>query len=254
MTSLIGSAQISRLRRHAVSVFAFIVLALLALTTTLLAQQRENSIRVSGEEIDFGYIPFGATVKHTLYIVNDADTSLRITRVNPGCGCTSIPLEKRTAEPGDTLRIDILFDSGEVRRGKFQKAPRVFTDSRLRPQIVCKLTGISFDSLRAEFKNQDIIEVRPVAVEMPRNRESDSTRIVLKNISRLTLIPRLVEASDLLEVEVPPRAIIPGREMAIDVKVKDLSDVRVDAIRESITLAFNDPDRTRITIPVKVMK
>jgi hypothetical protein len=245
------SCLLNRKSALILSALAPLVIAVLAFTKPVQAQPAENPIKVSGEEFNFGYIPFGKIVKHTLYIVNDADTSLRITKVNPGCGCTSIPLTKRTANPGDTLTVNILLDTGKFELGKFQKAPRIFTDSRKRPVITCKLTGINYDT-----DGQKLLDISPTSIELPRNRNSDTTSITLFNLSKLTLIPRLIEAPPpgLIDVSLPGQALVPGREMAVSLKINDLSSVKEDALIASFTLAFDDPNRTRLTIPIKVLK
>ncbi len=237
-----------------------LLLLLFIVTTTsgLFAQSDakapESVITVTGDTFDFGYIPFGTSIKHTLYIQNDADTSLRITKVNPGCGCTTIPLKEREVGPGGTLEVDLIIDTGKIHPGDFKKASRIYTDSRKRPQIVCNLTGHNFQPEGEE--NQRLLEIDPLSLVLPKNRASDSSMIVLTNKSQLTLIPRVIELPDpdIISVNVPAQAIIPGQRLQIDLKVNDISGVKADAILESLTLAFNDPARTRITVPIRVMK
>jgi len=66
----------------------------------------------------------------------------------------------------------------------------------------------------------------------------------------------LIEAppSDLIRIDMPSEAIVPGHALEVKITALDLNTVKVDGIYESFTVAFNDPARTRVTIPIKVMK
>ena len=73
---------------------------------------------VFSEEIhNFGSLKAGELVSFTFIFRNEGTKTLSITGVDSGCGCTEVKIEKKTIEPGQEGRIEVIYNSsGEVGR------------------------------------------------------------------------------------------------------------------------------------------
>lgn len=73
---------------------------------------------VFSEEIhNFGSLKAGELVSFTFIFRNEGTKTLTITGVDSGCGCTEVKIEKKTIEPGQEGRIEVIYNSsGEVGR------------------------------------------------------------------------------------------------------------------------------------------
>ncbi|MFQ5568166.1 MAG: DUF1573 domain-containing protein [Rhodothermales bacterium] len=76
---------------------------------------------------DFGTIEEGHEARHDFIFRNDGDAPLRLTSVQPNCGCTTPSWTRDPVPPGETGSITVVFDSRN-RPGTFVKSVRVTTD------------------------------------------------------------------------------------------------------------------------------
>ncbi|MCM8800551.1 MAG: DUF1573 domain-containing protein [Candidatus Omnitrophica bacterium] len=98
------------MRAHFLKIIIFgFVLFLIFLSLTF-AQEKNNQ-----EEDpflwDFGKIKEGEIVKHTFILNNDSDKILTISEVNTSCGCTVSQLEKKVINPGESINLEVSFNS-----------------------------------------------------------------------------------------------------------------------------------------------
>ena len=63
---------------------------------------------------------------------NPESRPITILHVNPGCGCTTAMLEKKTYAPGEKGKIEVVFD-GRGRTGLQEKTIQVFSDDSPKP-------------------------------------------------------------------------------------------------------------------------
>lgn len=98
------------------------------LTTSAFAQPK---IRFSEEIFDFGYTPEGLKAQHRYWLANDGDETLLIQRVRPTCGCTTVPLPTDRISPGDSVPLDLVFDTQKF-KGKVHKSVRIESNEKIR--------------------------------------------------------------------------------------------------------------------------
>ena len=99
---------------------------------------------VIGSAFDFGYVPSGSLLKHTVQIINRSDSLLRVVRTVPGCGCTKIPLPPRAVAPGETLTVEISLDLAKVNAGQFIKAPAILLSDPALGKVSIRLSGFGY--------------------------------------------------------------------------------------------------------------
>ncbi|MFV0554858.1 MAG: DUF1573 domain-containing protein [Mangrovibacterium sp.] len=85
--------------------------------SSLSASERANAPKVSfdTDSYDFGEIQEDAKVNHTFKLTNKGKTNLIIRKVTTSCGCTAVTPQKKVIAPGETVPLDVKFDS----KGKF---------------------------------------------------------------------------------------------------------------------------------------
>ena len=75
------------------------------------SKDRIAKIEFLEKEYDFGTITEGDSGSHDFFFVNRGNARLLINDVNSSCGCTFPAWPKGFIRPGDTGKINIIFDS-----------------------------------------------------------------------------------------------------------------------------------------------
>jgi uncharacterized protein DUF1573 len=83
---------------------------------------------VGGFDFNWGVVsPDDGPIDGFVYLKNVGDTILNITRIKPGCSCTSETLENDVLEPGDSTKLSFSLRFGSS-VGKVQKIIQIYTD------------------------------------------------------------------------------------------------------------------------------
>lgn len=115
-------------------VMLFVVLAL---GTVALASPK---ISVDAPLYDFGEVLEGIAVVHTFVLSNVGDEPLTIGDVRVSCGCTTTSLAKSTLEPGESVELQVTFDSAGF-SGEMVKNIYVESNDPAAPELVLQLVG-----------------------------------------------------------------------------------------------------------------
>jgi hypothetical protein len=91
-------------------------------------------------QYDFGTVQAGTLVKYVFIVSNSGDQTLLISRVTPGCHCTTAGGWSHKVEPGQTGQIPIQFDSGNF-RGNVTKTIMVASNDKIAPNQPLRLQG-----------------------------------------------------------------------------------------------------------------
>lgn len=97
---------------------------------------------VSEQIHDFGEVKEGILVVHTFLLRNVGDAVLTFTRP-PGipCGCTSAPLPKMTLEPGESVPLEVRFETTGYGGHRTIKYVYIYSDDPEAPQVNLALQG-----------------------------------------------------------------------------------------------------------------
>lgn len=209
----------------------------------------KEALVVSGDNFDFGYVPYRSLIKHRAMLINQCDSVIKIIKVIPGCGCTQIPMTKDQLAPGESLAVEMILDTGKIRMGFFQKAPVFLTDNRETPRVTINLSGIN---LKPDDPPPPII-LAPRTLEFRNSQPDYAGTIEITNKSQKNVVARLVSGSEYVNAELPVMQIAPGRKQSMTVKLKP-GTIKMDKLDESITISFNDNRQSRFTIPISILR
>lgn len=229
-------------------------LAALLLTFTLFSSipgsivaqnAQQPQIGFSEEYWYFGYIPKDAVVRHTYWIKNVGGDTLRIAKVSPGCGCTSAPLSSDWIPAGDSARMDVIFDSHNI-RGRVVKDINVLSNAPDKPYATVKFFAIC-------HRSPDEVTVEPEQVEFVDAVEEKfplAASAILRNNSDTTLVFRIIESpSDPLSAELSRKTIAPGETLELHIRFERVNRLP-NRNQDSVTLEFEGEEIERLTIPI----
>jgi len=223
------------------------------LSAVALAQELEKpldaAIDFSERSFDFGFMPKGVSAMHTYVIENKGTDTLRIIKVSPTCGCTSAPLSKSDIGPGDSSEVDVFFDSKKF-AGKVTKKISILSNDPKDPY-----TDILFSA--TVDRAHPFISPKPNVIEgdKPDGGKAASRHIVqLTNTGTDPLEIKIISHSaPYLEARLSREKVEAGRSVDLIVRIKEPYDL-VNDPWYSVTLETSDPQKYRLTIPVRVPK
>ncbi len=224
------------------------LIATFALCGIVLAQENVNSsakIFIDETSFDFGYIPGGEIVSHTYWLYSRGTDSLKIFKVQPGCGCTKAPLRKDVVAAGDSTDVELIYTSSKGGRGLVAKSATVTCNDNDRKSLALTFKGKTYDhpdSLTPLTLSDAVIRINP-------DTKSKEVKLVVRNVSKTGVRMSLVSLpSDYLKVDLPNSEIKPGKEK--EIKVRLSPSVSGEDFKKSFTFAVNDSAGTRYTVPV----
>lgn len=97
-------------------------------------------IGVDAAVYDFGEVIEGIAVVHAFVIENIGDAPLKISSVQVSCGCTTTSLAKSTLGPGESVDLEVTFDTAGF-GGKMVKNIYVESNDPTTPKLVLQLVG-----------------------------------------------------------------------------------------------------------------
>jgi hypothetical protein len=233
------------------SVLIILIATLTVCGITLAQETKSTNAKVFIEEtnFDFGYIPGGEVVSHSYYLHSQGTDSLKILKVQPGCGCTKAPLKKDVVAVGDSANVELVFTSTKGGHGPISKSATVTCNDNDRSNFQLTFKGKTYDypdSLQP-------LTLSAATIKMDATTKSKEAKIVVKNVSKTNIKVSLVSLpSDYLKIDIPDSEIKPGKEKEIKIRINSL--VTDEEFKKSFTFAVNDSAGTRYTVPVLLTK
>lgn len=218
------------------------------LTLTLLLASRivsaEAALEIPSSKFDFGMIPAQSSVSHSFWFRSASLDTLRIEDIKTGCQCTTMPLERDWLAPGDSMKVEVVWNLGR-RIGNLSQIPRVFVQDNPEPlhiilkgnavQALDNLRPVSVKPYKATFAKTTSLSIDSVAFTFT-NHSSEDMSIAVVSYS-----------SDSYEVSFP-KQVAGGASVEGFVKViPQATDVE---FKGSITVEFEGKKKNRLTIPV----
>jgi hypothetical protein len=207
-------------------------------------------LEVRETEFDFGHMQQRVQVAHRYWMKSVGGQPLRIEDVQPGCGCTKAPLEKRDVAVGDSTFVDLIFSSGHY-DGHTHKSARV----------ICNVPGrapeLFFDAYPLKFPDTlHVFTVSPAELQLDDLRTANdsavrSQKITVRNVSNSALAFALADRPTVggLRLTLPSDEIAPGD--SIDVRVDLDADILDQIMTRSLTIEATDASRTRFTVAIR---
>lgn len=185
--------------------------ALLLGASTAVAQPKATFDAVHQE---LGSILWNQPQTASFKVTNSGDTTLVISHVYPGCGCTSVNWTREPIAPGKSGSIDVTYDAALL--GHFNKDLIVETNASTEPTI---LTFSGDVVLEKKENSSDFsyhigeIYLDSDNLEFDDVRRGDMPTVTLRlfNAGRQSYTPELMHLPQYLTAEADPAVIRPGR-------------------------------------------
>lgn len=222
-----------------------IISAALIVVTTAANISAGPQIEMPESVFNFGIIPQHRIATHDFWIKSTGDEPLRITKIVPGCACTSIPLTDSVIAPGDSVALHIIFRSARY-RGRVSKKPHLFTNAS-----ADKIELIIIAEVTPENVPVGPLAIYPELLDVSQfgRKLRRLARFELENRTDQELTITIVDsANKSIDVNLPEK-IAPGQRAEGRVRVHE--DMYQSAFEESITIQVNDPARTIYTLPFR---
>lgn len=224
---------------------AILLVALLVPSEATGATGGTAKLRLSEDYWYFGVLQTAVVVSHDFWIHSVGNDTLRISKVTPGCGCTTAPLSKERIAPGDSARLSVVFDTKNM-LGKMVKEVSILSNDAEKPTTVLRFMGV-LNSVHPKVKiRPNIIRFFPSAANNNRMQKT----LVLTNSFDVAIDLKIVDYPRAL-VKVSPISTRVKAGESVNIEVEQLipATTEADAL-SSLTFEFSGPENERITIPL----
>ena len=95
-------------------------------------------IEILPQNFDFGDIQYGQIVEQDFLVKNAGNEILEIKKVATSCGCTTAKIDKEMIAPGESVRLNVGYDSGAMGsshgKGRQERIVYIKSNDPLNPQ------------------------------------------------------------------------------------------------------------------------
>ncbi len=210
-----------------------------------MSTQAEPRVEVSHGTIDFGYVHQGQTLTHAYWLKSIGSDTVRVTDIWPGCGCTQIPIEDSVIAPGDSLPLQVVFNTGRF-RGSVKKQPKVTTNAS-----DLKIRLYLYATIVTDSQDTGPLSVRPKRLDV--SQFGEKTRRVAKfhieNHTDQDLKLAMVDSTlKSFEVKLPDKI---GAGETVEGRIRVFEDRVETEFEESLTFRAEDLDHAVYTLPIR---
>jgi hypothetical protein len=202
-------------------------------------------IRFSEDYWYFGYLATDAVVHHDFWIHNIGGDTLKISKVTPGCGCTTAPLSKNAIAAGDSARLSVVFDTKNM-LGKMIKEVSIKSNDPDKPDAQITFMG----ALNSEHPK---VKIKPNAVRFfpsaANNNRMQKTVLVSNNFDTDIDLKALDYPRSLIKITPVSARVKAHSSVNFEVEQTMIATAEEDVVG-SITFEFAGPETERITIPL----
>lgn len=222
-----------------------IILVLIISLILIASINAEVKYELSETGFNFGKTVQNIKVSHTFWIKSTGDDTLRIGKIDPGCGCTQAPIKDSILAPGDSTALEIILSTKSY-RGYISKRPNFMTnasedkvfiriDAELLPKPV-SMTPVSFSPY--------VLDVSQFS-EKPRRKAKFLIQNVYDRDFNITLIDGMNKKFD---IELP-KSVKAGETVQGFIIVHE--EFIKEDFQQSFTFELDDDFRSRFSVPVK---
>jgi len=192
---------------------------------------------------DFGEVLQQEKVSHQFEVMNDGRDTLFISRVKPSCGCTTAPLTRDVVAPGESVWIDVTFNSKKF-SGAVNKTITVFSNDPSSPQA-----KITFLANVATARSRIVVVQEPADLGNLVPNKSGQAAIMLANVSdepyrvRLTSYP-----TSWLEPAWTEKVVDPGDTLDLSIGTSGVPPL--GKFESSITFEIEGRETSRMSLPL----
>ncbi|MGH8015761.1 MAG: DUF1573 domain-containing protein, partial [Candidatus Zixiibacteriota bacterium] len=93
------------------------------------------------ENFDFGFSILNSVIVHKTKLKSVGTETVKIKKVETGCSCTTMPLARNEIAPGDSLEVEIRWDTGRT-HGPVKRYPRIYYEGAEEPLRLGLFTNV----------------------------------------------------------------------------------------------------------------
>jgi hypothetical protein len=192
---------------------------------------------------DFGEMLQQESASHRFEVRNVGTDTLFISRVNAACGCTSAPLTKDIVAPGESIWLDITFNSKKF-SGQVNKKVVVYSNDPDDPRASIEFTAQVETSRKRVAPVTEPADLGNLVPNRPRQ-----TAITLTNVGTEPYRLSLADwPSSWLEPDWTERVIDPGD--SLDLKIGTRGFPPLGKFSASLTFDVQGSEKSRLSMPV----
>ena len=199
---------------------------------------------------DFGFLPQKSEVSHLFYLCNTGTAPLEVTKIKPGCSCTSVSELDRPIAPGDSAAIMVTFKSGRYHR-KTKMTTKIHTNDPETP--VQDLRIFTYVVKRGDETGPVSVEPQKLTWEVERQNDPvtvDTLKIDNHGTDSLIVAVRHAPEGIAERIAFPEGTLLgPKAELSLHLTREPFPD---ESNGPSLTLAFIGRDTTLMTIPIQI--
>ncbi len=206
----------------------------------------EGALKIVGERFEMGSIPPNSTVVHRFWFKIRGTDTVFIDEITTKCGCELAPLEKNWIAPGDSMQVEICWNT-DAYIGPTGSYPYIYLNGKRTDPARVFLTGTIVKFMDSLYPGR----ITPYILDLSEFRDisNDSISFTVENRSDRELSIRMVattvdECELSMPEKIPPKTVQEGY-----IKVKE--EFLDKEFKKSFTIEVEGDRTKRITIPVR---
>lgn len=203
----------------------------------------KGKIEVSEYTFDFGYMPQKAVFSHNFVVKNVGKGTLNIVKVDPICGCTTVPVKRAFLKPGEETELHVNFDSGKF-KGHINKRIKILSTDPENGLVELFVRGVVGKSPKSVQISGPAVSFASIDVT---KREVRIKNISLKKVT-LSVLPM---ADSFFDASLSEQKIDPQQEATLTLKIKEA--LPLGEFKSSITVECVGEKTERFSIPITGM-
>ena len=201
----------------------------------------KGKIEFSEMRYDFGFIAPNGVFAHTFIAKNVGKGVLNIIKIDPTCGCTTVPITKAFLKPGEEVRIRVNFNSKNI-TGKVAKRIKVLSTDPEDAASDLYITGIVGQEPRMVTIDGPQVRFNQIDIQ---NRQIQITSRSAKKDMTLTILPM---SDDFLRATLSSQTLGPGNTSTLTLSL--VQKPPLGEYASSVTVECAADSTERFSIPI----
>ena len=219
------------------------VIALAGLMAWTASAAAQPKITFPGSPWDFGEMLQSQKVLHKFEVRNAGKDTLFISRVKPACGCTSAPLTKDVVGPGESIWMDVTFNSKRF-SGLVNKSVMFYSNDPEQPDAQLAFTA----TIETARKTVEALE-EPADLGNLLPNKGAQAQIRLVNVGDQPYRLSVADwPGEWLEADWKERVVDPGDTVTLTVGTQGVPPL--GRFSESITFDVEGKSKSRFSLPL----
>lgn len=198
----------------------------------------------------FGYLPQKSTVNAVFRLVNQESEPMQVTRIEPGCSCTSVTELAEAIAPGDTATVEVTLKSGRY-LNDIRKTTKVYIQDSDEPAFLLTIQARVFKRGESAGPYRLSPPVLEFKTESGRLAEYCDTVLLTNQADHAVSLRSVHYPEAYIETVQLPGPIQPGASGAIIIGIDENQQAEMKD-GWSLTLAVEALDTTLVTVPIEI--